>query len=50
MFREIRFAFRGFRRQPGFTLAAVVTFSLGIGITAAVFSLVDAVLLRPLPF
>lgn len=48
--RNVAYAFRGFRRNPGFTFTAVVTLAVGIGATVASFSLVDGVLLRPLPF
>jgi putative ABC transport system permease protein len=47
---DLRFAVRGLLRRPGFTGIAVVTLALGIGATTAVFTLLDGVLLSPLPF
>lgn len=48
--RDIRYAFRGLRRTPGFSSAAIVTVALGIASSTAVFSIADATILRTLPY
>ena len=48
--RDFRYAARSLARTPGFTVVAVAVLALGIGATSAIFSLVSAVWLKPLPF
>lgn len=48
--QDLRFAFRSFRRKPGFSLIVITILGIGIGATTTIFSVVDTVILRPLPY